>query len=249
MAAISWGIDLVSTDNAPATIKALREECDIMPYFARRYPDPFDFEDVRITNPQLQVRGVWKKLRVGGERSSKPPSRLAPATFVHKGEVVSSHFGRFLTIRYRLLLRVRRRNSWKSWHLPSGRLGSQSSRPGRQLEKATVMSVHGRSGRLLHAVRRLERQSIPLSGSAGCRNLRLAIRDMVPDPNSNARWICVEFILPWTPSYSSRVYRRGRRRWPDLYLRWTGRSPRPRSQHSGCTRHRGSDMGYPSRKG
>lgn len=70
-----------------AGIKRLRNECDTHKYSSQRHPDPSQVDKVKFTNPELQVRGVWKKLKIRSEGGlSSPPTRLRHSGFVWKGE-------------------------------------------------------------------------------------------------------------------------------------------------------------------
>lgn len=88
-----WANEMTPSDSPllerhPA-IATLRKELSPSSFLKRRYPDPADLNDMKISHPNLQVRGIWSQIRIGGENGPKPKSRLAMGSVIWKGEFLS----------------------------------------------------------------------------------------------------------------------------------------------------------------
>ncbi|KAG8908975.1 hypothetical protein FRB99_000078 [Tulasnella sp. 403] len=88
MQGLQWGTSIIPTSSEsqfPA-IEELRSKCvsDARVLGSKRHPAPVDVASIQVTEPELQVRGVWKKLRVGG--GAAPVSRLGHSSVVWKGK-------------------------------------------------------------------------------------------------------------------------------------------------------------------
>lgn len=64
-------------------IGRIAEEIDNVKMECWRHPEPSMLRDLEVTDPTLQIRGVWKKVRTQG--SEKPKSRNAFYGWVWKG--------------------------------------------------------------------------------------------------------------------------------------------------------------------
>lgn len=53
-------------------------------YVKMRHPDPQNVDGLKIVDPALQVRGVWKKVRVPSTTPCPPP-RVGPTIAVYEG--------------------------------------------------------------------------------------------------------------------------------------------------------------------
>ena len=61
-------------------IAALRRTDDMVDMIQQRHPDPRKLYDFQITQPALQVAGVWRKLQVAP--GPKPPGRNSSMAWV-----------------------------------------------------------------------------------------------------------------------------------------------------------------------
>lgn len=80
----------------PAIAELEEQECNWGQYWSMRHPDPESILSGKqtIILPELQVRGIWKRLKVG-KGQGQPVSRAGIATCVWEGELlVWFHCGR-----------------------------------------------------------------------------------------------------------------------------------------------------------
>lgn len=68
----------------PPTIRKLRAECDAQKDTYRRHPDERTFGKLVVAEPELQVRGIWKPVRIGGDGRS-PASRTGALAAMYGG--------------------------------------------------------------------------------------------------------------------------------------------------------------------
>ena len=70
-------------------VERLREPItEIMNLSRRRHPEPSELALQQIIDPALQIRGVWKRVRLSkaGKKAQSPPPRTNFASVVHKGK-------------------------------------------------------------------------------------------------------------------------------------------------------------------
>lgn len=54
-------------------------------YMDLHHPDPRNIEDIKIIDPDLQIRGAWRKLRVTSTPTTLLAPRIGPSTAVYNG--------------------------------------------------------------------------------------------------------------------------------------------------------------------
>ncbi len=90
------GNDLIKSLPSRTDQYALRQE--VLPLSTwhatteMRHPDPSIHRSASVTEPALQVRGAWQKLKI--QVASKIASRMAHACFIYKSETAMLYVGR-----------------------------------------------------------------------------------------------------------------------------------------------------------
>ena len=80
-------------------IAALRRTDDMVDMIQQRHPDPRKLYDFQITQPALQVAGVWRKLQVAP--GPKPPGRNSSMAWVWNSKLYVAGGASDLYVEYR----------------------------------------------------------------------------------------------------------------------------------------------------
>ena len=88
-------------------LKRLIDECDIHKYYAAQHPSVDSAKTWDLTEPRLQVRGMWRDLKMKAE--IRPPRRMQDGSWIWRsklymfGGLVSKDYGRDLWCAFQVL--------------------------------------------------------------------------------------------------------------------------------------------------